>query len=117
MHYHKLNCHAERFCLLSSGHGYSQSMTVSVVSIELLRQIRCKQDGDTLIVTLWLRVSVSTNWKAWGWGGGVPCNETDLVYLGNYVKFTATSSDKARFVTIVFVNGILLALTFEVNRT
>ena len=52
-----------------------------------------------------------------GMGGGVPCNETDLVYLGNYVKFTATSSDKARFVTIVFVNGILLALTFEVNRT
>ena len=44
MHHHKLECHAKRLVCYLQGHGHSQNMTVANVFIELLTQIKRKQN-------------------------------------------------------------------------
>ena len=52
MHHNKLKCQTERLVYDLQGHGQSQTMTIAIVFTELLNQIKSKQTGQTLIVTL-----------------------------------------------------------------
>ena len=96
------------------------NITSAVGYIELLNQIRCKQNMHILISTLWLRAHNDGRG-----GGGCRARRYTLFILGTMSTSVQFSSDKGRFVwryntflsqAVVFANGILLALASGVNK-
>ena len=45
MHHHKLESRARKLVFYLQCHGYNQNMTVAIIFIELLNQVKCKQNG------------------------------------------------------------------------